>query len=133
MLARRSGQLRLVSHLWNIVCLFAAFSTTLWLRFESGVFVIRDHPNLPFYAAYAFLSAAVWSLFSRFHRVDERVWEEKRFGTFAAAACRATLVSLATVSICVFFYRGYSFSRAMVGLFWTLHLTLVLAGGLVLS
>lgn len=133
MLARRSGQLRLVSHLGNIVCLFAAFSATLWLRFESGVFVIRDQPNLPFYAAYAFLSAAFWSLFSRFYRVDDRVWEEKRFAGFAAAACQATLASLATVSICAFFYRGYSFSRVMVGSFWTLHLTLVLALGLVLS
>lgn len=133
MLARRSGQLRLVSHLWTIVCLFAAFSATLWLRFESGAFEIRDQPDLPFYAAYAFLSAAFWSLFSRFYRVDDRMWEEKRLGDFATAAFQATLASLATVSICVFFYRGYSFSRVMVGLFWALHSTLVLTGGLALS
>jgi len=133
MLARRSGQLRLVSHLWNVVCLFTAFSATLWLRFESGVFVIRDQPNLPSYAAYAFLSAAVWSVFSRFYRVDDRVWEEKRLGPFVTAACQATLAALATVSICAFFYRGYSFSRIVVGLFWALQLSLVLASGLLLS
>jgi exopolysaccharide biosynthesis polyprenyl glycosylphosphotransferase len=115
------------------VCLFAAFSTTLWLRFESGVFVIRDQPHLPSYAAYAFLSAAFWSLFSRFYRVDELVWEEQRLGAFAGAACRAALASMATVSVCAFFYRGYSFSRVMVGSFWALHLVLVLAGGLALS
>jgi len=133
MLARRSGQLRLVSHLMNVVCLFTAFSATLWLRFESGVFVIRDQPNLPFYAAYAFLSAALWSLFSRFFHVDECVWQEGRTGAFAGAAWRATLASLATVSICVFFYRGYSFSRLMVGSFWALHLVLVLAAGQLLA
>jgi putative colanic acid biosynthesis UDP-glucose lipid carrier transferase len=129
MVGRRIKLLRLFTHLLHVLCLFAAFWLALWLRFQSGWFPIRDLPRLPSYAGYAFLAAALWSLFSRYYRVDERIWEGQSPGDWIGAVWRATLAALAAVSLAVFFYREYSFSRVMAGLFWGLHLSLVLSSG----
>lgn len=130
MLGRRIKLLRLFTHLLHVLCLFAAFWLALWLRFQSGWFPIRDLPRLPSYAGYAFLAAAFWSLFSRYYRVDGRIWEGQNPVEWLGATWRATLAALAAVSLAVFFYRDYSFSRVMAGLFWGLHLALVLSSGI---
>ena len=133
MLPRRIGILRLASHLLHLLCLFAAFAAALSLRFSSGLFAIRDQPHLPSYAAYLFLAAAFWSLFSRFYRMDELLWQGEKLGAWWGAAWRSTVSSLAAVSLSAFFYRGYSFSRLMVAMFWALHIGFVLLSGTLLS
>ncbi len=132
MLPRRIGVLRLATHLGHLLCLFCAFSVAVYLRFTSGLFVIRDQPHLPSYAAYAFLAAACWSLAARACGVDELLWHGATLGRWAGAALRATALALGAVTLLAFFYRGYSFSRLTVAMFWTLHTTLVFISGLLL-
>lgn len=129
MLPRRIGLLRLATHLGHLACLFGAFAGALYLRFSSGLFEVRDQPQLAFYAAYLSLAAAFWSLFARYHRVDELLWQGEQLDRWAIAALRAELSALAAVSLSAFFYRGYGFSRIMVAVFWSLHLALVLLSG----
>jgi putative colanic acid biosynthesis UDP-glucose lipid carrier transferase len=133
MLPRRLGLLRLASHLCGLACLAAAFSAALWLRFSSGFFEIRDAPHLPSYGAYLFFAAACWSLLARHGRVDERIWQGESLAAYCGAVVRAAAGALAIVSLLAFFYRGYSFSRLMIALFWTLHVALVWLLGIVLA
>ena len=117
MFPRRLGTLRLALHLLHLGCLFAAFSLAVWLRFSSGWWRIRDEPDLAAYGAFLFVSAALWSLFARYHDLEERLLEEPGYSAWARACVRATVVSAMAVSAAAFCYRGYSFSRITIAVF----------------
>jgi len=105
----------------------AAFLIAVYIRFYSGLLPIIDRPWWPAYLAYFTLSAGVWHMLGRRAGIIARCCSEPSLARWAWGLAQVDLLALALVSAAAFFWRGYSFSRWTVMLFWTLHLALSVA------
>lgn len=132
MFPRPLRTVRLAFHLLHLAFLAVSFSTAVWLRFSSGWWMVRDAPDPVAYAAFLLVSAALWSLFARHYELDERLLQEPSYAAWAGACLKAVLASAAAVAAVAFCYRGYSFSRMAIAIFWTLHLAITLLSAAVI-
>ncbi len=117
--------LRLVSPL--VLCL--AFLGAMYIRFYSGWVVVGDLPDWPSYSTYFVVSLAVWSVLETRFRLLQTCAESQWFRGWVISLIELNLLTLALVSSAAFFWRGYSFSRFTVALFWTLHVLSVTVAG----
>lgn len=103
-----------------------AFLAAVYIRFYSGWIPTEDLPRWPAYTAYFVASAAIWwGLEWRFGLVESCL-AEASLSRWIASVAQLDLLTLALVSSATFFWRGYSFSRYTVAMFWGLHLALSL-------
>jgi lipopolysaccharide/colanic/teichoic acid biosynthesis glycosyltransferase len=101
-----------------------AFFGALYLRFYSGLLPVRDLPGWPAYSAYFVLSLTLWQgLEARFALTAWNL-ETGSLGRWTWSLVRLDLLTLALASCGAFFWRGYSFSRFTVAVFWLLHAVL---------
>lgn len=104
----------------------AAFFGAVYLRFYSGLIAVRDLPSWPAYTAYFVLSLALWSVLETRHGLADSLAGETAFGHWRWKLIRLSLLTFALVSVAAFLWRGYSFSRLAVMMFWALHTLLCL-------
>jgi lipopolysaccharide/colanic/teichoic acid biosynthesis glycosyltransferase len=112
--------------LWFPLALGLAFLAAVYIRFYSGLIPVEDAPLWPAYTAYFALSAALWSALEIRFRIIHRCFQAPSLGRWLWSLAQLDLLTLALVSSAAFFWRGYSFSRYTVALFWALHLLLSL-------
>ena len=98
-----------------------AFSAALCIRFYSGWIRVEDLPAWPSYLAYGAASAIVWSLLEYRLPLAATLEEQAPLRGWAGRLAYLNLLTLAVVSAGAFFWRDYSFSRYVVGLFWIFY------------
>lgn len=98
-----------------------AFSAALCIRFYSGWIRVEDLPAWPSYLAYGAASAIVWSLLEYRLPLAATLEEQAPLRGWAGRLLYLNLLTLAMVSAGAFFWRDYSFSRYVVGLFWIFY------------
>src|SRR5437867_11684012 len=103
------------------LALGVAFLAALYIRFYSGLIPVMDRPSWPAYGAYFVISVTLWSAFETRVGLIYRCFEEASLRGWLGALVRLDLLTLAVVSSLAFFWRGYSFSRYTVALFWSFH------------
>ena len=101
----------------------------MYIRFYSGWVVVEDLPDWPSYSTYFVVSLAVWSVLETRFRLLQTCAESQWFRGWVISLIELNLLTLALVSSAAFFWRGYSFSRFTVALFWTLHVLSVTVAG----
>ncbi|MBI3698305.1 MAG: sugar transferase [Acidobacteria bacterium] len=101
-----------------------AYLAAIYIRFYSGLITAEDRPAWPAYLAYFVLSAALWSALETRFGIIYRCFEDATLGRWLWSLAELNVLTLALVSSAAFFWRGYSFSRYTVALFWTLHFAL---------
>ncbi|MBI3666438.1 MAG: hypothetical protein HY236_09495, partial [Acidobacteria bacterium] len=105
----------------------AAFLAAIYIRFYSRLLPVEDLPMWPAYTAYFVLSLTLWTALETRFRIIYRCFEEVSLFRWLQSLVELDLLTLALVSSAAFFWRGYSFSRWTVALFWSLHVSLCLA------
>jgi lipopolysaccharide/colanic/teichoic acid biosynthesis glycosyltransferase len=105
-----------------------AFASAVYIRFYSGLIPIHDAPLWPAYFGYFVASACVWSLLEARYGLAERSHSERSLVAWGWQLVKLDILTLAVVSSGAFFWRGYSFSRYTVAIFWALHVLLCTAG-----
>ncbi len=116
--------------LWFPLALGVAFLGAVYIRFYSGLLRVEDLPVWPAYTAYFVLTAALWSVLETRVGLIQTCFEYRSVHRWMLALARLDLLTLAAVSAAAFFWRGYSFSRLTVALFWTLHVLLCVPAAL---
>ena len=107
-----------------------AFLSAVYIRFYSGLLPAQDLPVWPAYITYFAVSVALWSALEARAGLTHTCFEGTNLGRWLWSLAQIDFVTLALVSSAAFFWRGYSFSRITVALFWTLHFLLcALAAG----
>src|SRR5712692_277601 len=121
-----SAALKLIAPL----ALGIAFLAAIYVRFYSGLLRVQDLPDWPAYAAYFVLSVALWSALEARAGLIHKCFDQVSFRPWLLSLAQLDLTTLALVSLVAFFWRGYSFSRYTVTIFWSLHFTLCAAAAL---
>jgi len=104
-----------------------AFLAAVYLRFYSGLLRVEDLPDWPAYTAYFVLSVSLWSVLETRFEIIHKCCQQPCLRRWFWSLARLDLLTLALASAAAFFWRGYSFSRITVAIFWGLHLALALA------
>jgi lipopolysaccharide/colanic/teichoic acid biosynthesis glycosyltransferase len=107
-----------------------AFLLAIYLRFYSGLVRVQDLPAGPAYTAYFVLSIALWSALETRFQLIYKCCEPGPFHQWLWLLAQLDLLTLAAVSAAAFFWRGYSFSRITVAIFWTSQFLLCALAGL---
>ena len=107
------------------VSLAGSFCAAVYLRFYSGIFPVSDLPLWTAYCLYLGSTMVVWNLVERRLLLASTVIVERWLAGWIWRLIQVSLVTLAVVSVGTFFWRGYSFSRYTVGMFWLTHLAAV--------
>ncbi len=105
------------------VSLAGSFLVAVYLRFYSGLFVVTDLPEWTAYLLYLVLALATWNFIEHRLPLAGTVTDERSIATWLWRLAQVCLLTLAIVSVGVFFWRDYSFSRYTIGIFWLLHFT----------
>ncbi len=122
---RNLYQQKLVLLVLDVLAFFGALHLAIWLRYSA---------NLPFSKA----GSAPWEQILQAFPFVALVWltVSAAFGSYrirqsafqeSSAVVRATLVTFLAVLSATFFYRGFSYSRGMIGFFIPLVLVAVMA------
>ena len=119
-------RLSIALRLWFPLAMGIAFLSAVYLRFYSGLLPVEDAPVWPAYTAYFVLSITLWSVLETRFRILDRCYEAPTLAGWAWSLAQLELLTLALVSSAAFFWRGYSFSRLTVAMFWTWHALLCL-------
>ena len=101
--------------------LVLAFAAALYVRFYSGWIEVEDLPAWPSYFAYGLASVMVWFLLENRLPLAATLEDRTPLRRWAGRLLYLNLLTLAAVSAGAFFWREYSFSRYVVGLFWTFY------------
>lgn len=98
----------------------AAWLLAYYLRFSSGFIpVYRGVPPFSLYAALLVLVVGIWLVVFRFNRLYSLRRGESRIDEVLHVFQGGTLATMFLISL-TFFYREYTFSRAVIVLFWSL-------------
>ena len=101
--------------------LVLAFAGALYIRFYSGWILVEDLPAWPPYLVYGAASAIVWFLLEKRLPLAATLEERAPLGQWVGRLLYLNLLTLAAVSAGTFFWREYSFSRYVAGLFWIFY------------
>ena len=101
--------------------LVLAFAGAIYIRFYSGWILAEDLPAWPSYLVYGAASAIVWFLLENRLPLAATLEERSPLGHWAGRLVYLNLLTLAAVSAGTFFWREYSFSRYVAGLFWIFY------------
>lgn len=101
--------------------LVLAFAGAFYVRFYSGWILAEDLPAWPAYLVYGAASAIVWFLLENRLPLAATLEEGAPLRRWAGRLLCLNLLTLAAVSAGAFFWREYSFSRYVVGLFWIFY------------
>ena len=101
--------------------LVLAFAAALYIRFGSGWIEVEDLPKWPSYLLYGAVSAFVWFLLENRLPLQDTLEKQAPLRRWAGRLLYLNLLTLAAVSVWAFFWREYSFSRYVVGLFWIFY------------
>ena len=112
--------------------LAASFLLAVYVRFYSGIVTVVDLPVWPAYLFYLAASVVVWSVLETRLRLASTLFDEPRLSKWFGLVLQLGLLTLAIVSAGAFFWRGYSFSRYTIGVFWSLHFLFALGIGAVI-
>ena len=86
-----------------------SFLLAVFLRFYSGLFVVTDLPEWTAYLLYLGLALAAWNLIEHRLPLASTVADERSIATWLWRLAQVCLLTLAIVSVGVFFWRDYSF------------------------
>ena len=111
------------------ISLGAAFLAAIYIRFYSRLLPVEDLPAWPAYTAYFVLSFTLWSVLETRFGIIYKCFGGASLARWLLSLVTLDLLTLALVSSAAFFWRGYSFSRLTVALFWTWHVLLCSAAG----
>ena len=100
-----------------------AFAAALYIRFYSGRIEVEDLPAWPPYLVYGAVSALVWCFLENLLPLAATLEERAPLRRWAGRLLYLNLLTLAAVSAGAFFWREYSFSRYVVGMFWIFYST----------
>ncbi len=123
-------RLRIAAEFLKLLLLLMAVVSggfAIYIRFYSGWIPALDQPHVPVYAGYFLASFAVWSVLGMRARLLQSLLTDPSVWAWLWTLLRLDSLALALVSAGTFFWRGYSFSRYTVVLFWALYLPLSLA------
>jgi exopolysaccharide biosynthesis polyprenyl glycosylphosphotransferase len=120
---RNSTEQRLALFVLDMAAFFAALNAAIYLRYSANLPFAKGGaaPWHEIFVAYPFVALA-WLLISATlgsYRVRQSALEE------IGAVLRATLLTFLAVLSATFFYRGFSYSRGMMGFFMPLVLVFV--------
>ena len=101
--------------------LVLAFAAALYIRFRSGWIEVEDLPAWPSYFLYGAVSAFVWFLLENRLPLASTLEEQAPLRRWAGRLLYLNLLTLAAISVGAFFWREFSFSRYVVGLFWIFY------------
>ena len=101
--------------------LVLAFAAALYIRFRSGWIEVEDLPAWPSYFLYGAVSAFVWFLLENRLPIASTLEEQAPLRRWAGRLLYLNLLTLAAISVGAFFWREFSFSRYVVGLFWIFY------------
>ena len=101
--------------------LVLAFAGALYVRFYSGWILVEDLPAWGSYLVYGAANAIVWFLLEKRLPLAATLEERAPLRRWAGRLLYLNLLTLAAVSAGTFFWREYSFSRYVVGLFWIFY------------
>lgn len=122
---RNPTEQKLALFLLDMAVFFAALNLAIYLRYSSGLPFAKGGPPpwREIFEAYPFVALAwvVANLVFGSYRVRQSALEE------VSAIVRATLLTILAILSATFFYRGFSYSRAMMGFFIPLVLGMVIA------
>ena len=98
-----------------------AFAAALYIRFGSDWIEVEDLPAWPSYLLYGAASAFVWFLLESRLPLVATLEGQAPLRRWAGRLLYLNLLTLAAISVGAFFWREYSFSRYVVGLFWIFY------------
>ena len=97
-----------------MLALGLSFAIAVYLRFESGLFLISDRSDLRAYAAFGVFSAAVWAALASRLSLSTAIVDDRASRLWPLRFILANIGTLTIVSPAAFFWRGYSFSLTIV-------------------
>lgn len=112
--------------------LAGAFAIAVYTRFYSGWIYVGDLPSWPAYVTYFAVSTVLWLSLEPRYALTERFFVARSSIRWLWPVIKLDLLTLAVVSSAAFFWRGYSFSRFTVAVFWTAHVVICYVCGTIL-
>ena len=101
-----------------VLALGLSFAIAVYLRFESGLFLISDRPDLRAYAGLGVISMAAWGALAARLWLSKAIIDDRDSSLWTLRLVLANTGTLTIVAAGAFFWRGYSFSRLTVILAW---------------
>ncbi len=122
--ARKHIRLTMLNVVWDAVAIALSFAVAYFFRFFSGIIPSHHHPQFPEYARTLVVIIPVCMFFLRSYKLYQPVRHIRRIEEIFQVMKAITFAVLVLTAL-TFFYRGLSYSRIYLVMFWITCMFLV--------